>query len=93
MTALRLVSRMKRDWMQVGRRPSGICGAGLLIASRLHGFRRTQREIIQVVKVCDMTLRKRYVVPHAGKQSGACVSHDPVELPWGAVAGVQPARV
>ena len=33
---------------------------GLLIASRLHGFRRTQREIIQVVKVCDMTLRKRY---------------------------------
>jgi len=26
-TALRLVGRMKRDWMQVGRRPSGLCGA------------------------------------------------------------------
>ena len=28
MTALRLVSRMKRDWMHMGRRPSGLCGAG-----------------------------------------------------------------
>lgn len=28
MTALRLVSRMKRDWMHTGRRPSGLCGAG-----------------------------------------------------------------
>ena len=27
-TALRLVSRMKRDWMVQGRRPSGLCGAG-----------------------------------------------------------------
>jgi len=26
-TALRLVARMKRDWMQTGRRPAGICGA------------------------------------------------------------------
>jgi len=50
---------MKRDWMQVGRRPAGICGAGLLIAARLHGFRRTQREIMQVVKIGDVTLRKR----------------------------------
>ena len=36
-SALRVVSRMKRDWLQVGRRPSGICGAALLIAARLHG--------------------------------------------------------
>lgn len=27
-TALRLVSRMKRDWLSMGRRPSGLCGAG-----------------------------------------------------------------
>ena len=44
-TALRLVGRMKRDWMQVGRRPSGICGAALLIAARMHGFNRTQKEV------------------------------------------------
>ena len=59
MTALRLVSRMKRDWLQVGRRPSGICGASLLIACRMHGYRRSQREILDVVRVCDATLRRR----------------------------------
>eukprot|EP01112_Ceratiomyxa_fruticulosa_P020540 TRINITY_DN7020_c0_g1_i1.p1 TRINITY_DN7020_c0_g1~~TRINITY_DN7020_c0_g1_i1.p1 ORF type:complete len:317 (-),score=39.78 TRINITY_DN7020_c0_g1_i1:71-1021(-) len=58
-TALRLVQRMKRDWIQTGRRPSGICGASLLIAARIHGFRRTQKEIVQVVRICDVTLRKR----------------------------------
>lgn len=36
-TALRLVKSMKRDWMQTGRRPSGICGAALFIATHLHG--------------------------------------------------------
>lgn len=30
MTALRLLQRMKRDWMHTGRRPSGLCGAGRL---------------------------------------------------------------
>ena len=59
MTALRLVSRMKRDWLQVGRRPSGICGACLLIACRMHGYRRSHREILDVVRVCDSTLRRR----------------------------------
>ena len=59
MTALRLVSRMKRDWLQVGRRPSGICGACLLIACRMHGYRRSHREILDVVRVCDATLRRR----------------------------------
>lgn len=29
MTAMRLVQRMKRDWMSTGRRPSGLCGAGM----------------------------------------------------------------
>ena len=36
-TALRLVASMKRDWMQTGRRPSGICGAALYIAAHVHG--------------------------------------------------------
>uniref|UniRef100_A0A8C9M5Y3 Transcription factor TFIIB cyclin-like domain-containing protein n=1 Tax=Panthera tigris altaica TaxID=74533 RepID=A0A8C9M5Y3_PANTA len=36
MTALRLLQRMKRDWMHTGRRPSGLCGAGVaaLLAAR-----------------------------------------------------------
>ena len=60
MTAIRFVSRMKRDWMAMGRRPSGLCGAALLVASRVHNFCRTKRDIIKVVKVCESTLRKRY---------------------------------
>ena len=48
MTALRLVSRMKKDWIHFGRRPSGLCGAALLIASRLHDFSRTVCDIIKV---------------------------------------------
>ncbi len=36
-TALRLVASMKRDWIQTGRRPSGICGASLYIAAHIHG--------------------------------------------------------
>ena len=31
LTALRLVARMKRDWIVLGRRPAGICAAALLI--------------------------------------------------------------
>ncbi|KAG7461312.1 hypothetical protein MATL_G00208730 [Megalops atlanticus] len=59
MTALRLLQRMKRDWMHTGRRPSGLCGAALLVAARMHDFRRTVKDVIGVVKVCEATLRKR----------------------------------
>ena len=37
MCALRLVSRMKRDWMAQGRRPSGLCGAGRVMTGD-HSF-------------------------------------------------------
>ncbi|KAK4055952.1 transcription factor TFIIIB subunit brf1 [Microbotryomycetes sp. JL221] len=57
--AVRLVSRMGRDWMHIGRRPAGICGACLLLAARMNNFRRTIPEIVQVVKIADQTLRKR----------------------------------
>ncbi|GAB1599620.1 transcription factor IIIB 90 kDa subunit-like [Argonauta hians] len=59
MTALRLVQRMKRDWMHTGRRPSGLCGAALLVACRIFGFNRTVKNLIHVVKVCESTIRKR----------------------------------
>ncbi|EEB07993.1 transcription factor TFIIIB complex subunit brf1 [Schizosaccharomyces japonicus yFS275] len=57
--ATRLVSRMNRDWMQIGRRPAGICGACLLIAARMNNFRRSVREVVHVVKVADATIQKR----------------------------------
>uniref|UniRef100_A0AAQ4Q6H5 B-related factor 1 n=1 Tax=Gasterosteus aculeatus aculeatus TaxID=481459 RepID=A0AAQ4Q6H5_GASAC len=59
MTAMRLVQRMKRDWMHTGRRPSGLCGAALLVAAHMHDFRRTVKEVVSVVKVGETTLRKR----------------------------------
>ncbi|CAH2045728.1 unnamed protein product, partial [Iphiclides podalirius] len=59
MTALRLVQRMKRDSIHSGRRPSGICGAALLMAARLHDFSRTPADVVRIVKVHESTLRKR----------------------------------
>ncbi|XP_025833129.1 transcription factor IIIB 90 kDa subunit isoform X2 [Agrilus planipennis] len=60
-TALRLVQRMKRDSIHSGRRPSGLCGAALLMAARLHEFNRTPSDIVKIVKVHGSTLRKRLV--------------------------------
>ncbi|KAM3962438.1 brf RNA polymerase III subunit [Aphomia sociella] len=58
-TALRLVKRMQKDSIHSGRRPSGICGAALLIAARLHNFSRTPSDVVRIVKVHESTLRKR----------------------------------
>ncbi|EIE87227.1 hypothetical protein RO3G_11938 [Rhizopus delemar RA 99-880] len=57
--AVRIAQRMDRDWIVTGRRPAGICGACLLIAARMNGFRRTLREMIYVVKVAEVTIQKR----------------------------------
>lgn len=58
-TAVRLVGRMKRDWMTYGRRPNSLCGAAILIAARYHGFKRTTNQIVRAVHACDETIRKR----------------------------------
>jgi len=50
---------MSRDWMVTGRRPSGLCGAAILIAARIHGFKRTVKQIVNVVNVCDEVIRRR----------------------------------
>ena len=50
---------MNRAWLQVGRRPNGLCGAAILIAARYHGFKRTIGQIVRVVHVCQETIRKR----------------------------------
>ena len=58
-TALKLLKRMKLDWMAYGRRPSSLCGAALIIAARMHGFKRSTLEVCKKVNVCEETLRKR----------------------------------
>ncbi|XP_033338839.1 brf RNA polymerase III subunit [Megalopta genalis] len=61
MTAIRVVQRMKRDSIHSGRKPSGLCGAALLMAARLHEFNRSPTDIIKIVKVHETTLRKRLI--------------------------------
>ena len=58
-TAIRLVASMKRDWIQTGRRPSGICGAALYIATHAHGYETPKKNIVHVVKIGEHTLAKR----------------------------------
>ena len=59
LTALRLVGRMKRDWIVAGRRPAGICAAALLIAARAHGFSRQPQDVTRILRVCGMTVTSR----------------------------------
>ena len=59
LTALRLIQSFKRDWLTQGRRPAGLCGAAIRIAASFHGFRRSTRQIIGVVKVCEETIKRR----------------------------------
>ncbi|KAJ9631721.1 transcription factor TFIIIB subunit brf1 [Taxawa tesnikishii (nom. ined.)] len=57
--AMRIVKRMKRDWMVTGRHPAGLCGACIILAARMNNFRRTVREVVYIVKVADLTIAKR----------------------------------
>jgi transcription factor IIIB subunit 2 len=59
LTALRLVGRMKRDWIVAGRRPAGICAAALLIAARAHGFSRHHQDVTRILRVCGLTVNTR----------------------------------
>lgn len=58
-TAVRLVKRMAKDWMVMGRRPSGVCGAALIIAARMYNYRRNPTEVVYIVKVTTQTIQKR----------------------------------
>ncbi|KAM1385429.1 hypothetical protein FF1_031830 [Malus domestica] len=60
-TALRIITSMKRDWMQTGRKPSGLCGAALYISGHSHGLNYSKSDITRIVHVCDATLTKRLV--------------------------------
>ncbi|KAK0395108.1 hypothetical protein QR680_001121 [Steinernema hermaphroditum] len=55
----RIVQRMKRDWLTTGRRPTGICGAALLLAARSYNFNRTVNDIVRVVHISESVVRKR----------------------------------
>lgn len=58
-SSLRIITRLKKDWIVVGRRPDGICAAALLIAARAYGIDVTQDEIAQIFRIANDTIRKR----------------------------------
>lgn len=57
--AVKIIRRMKRDWLVTGRHPAGLCGACIILAARMNNFRRSVREVVFVVKVADLTIAKR----------------------------------
>eukprot|EP00252_Welwitschia_mirabilis_P026349 TRINITY_DN8639_c0_g1_i1.p1 TRINITY_DN8639_c0_g1~~TRINITY_DN8639_c0_g1_i1.p1 ORF type:complete len:666 (+),score=178.80 TRINITY_DN8639_c0_g1_i1:307-2304(+) len=60
-SALRILMSMKRDWLQTGRKPSGLCGAALYIAAHAHRINCTKTEVVSVVHICENTLTKRLI--------------------------------
>ncbi|XVF30705.1 hypothetical protein REPUB_Repub16aG0081400 [Reevesia pubescens] len=60
-TARDILASMKRDWMQTGRKPSGLCGAALYISALSHGLKCSKSDIIRVVHICEATLTKRLI--------------------------------
>jgi transcription factor IIIB subunit 2 len=61
LSSLRIVTRLKKDWIVTGRRPDGVCAAALLISARAHGFNVTQENTSQLFKIAQDTLRRRLV--------------------------------
>jgi hypothetical protein len=60
-TAMQVVRRLSRDWLQTGRRPSGITGVALYIAAHMHGLNPSMADLVKEMHICDSTLRKRLV--------------------------------
>ncbi len=58
-TSIRLIQSMNRSWIAEGRRPNGLCGAAILIAAKIHGFKRTPNQICKAVHAGEETIRKR----------------------------------
>lgn len=78
--SLRLISRMKRDWIVVGRRPNNLCGAALLIASRIVGEERGIYEIAKIVHVSVSTINKR--LKEIGDTESANLSIEEFNATW-----------
>lgn len=60
-TAMRFIQLMNRDWISVGRRPNSICGAALYLASFHHGFRVPAKDIADMVRLHEQTLKNRLI--------------------------------
>lgn len=59
--SLRIITRMKKDWIITGRRPDSICAVALTISMRCHGIVKTQTEIARTFRIQVTTLHQRIV--------------------------------
>jgi transcription initiation factor TFIIB len=58
--ATEIINEARERYVTMGKDPGGIAGAALYIAGILEDDRRTQREIAQVSRVTEVTIRNRY---------------------------------
>ncbi|MFX1538037.1 MAG: transcription initiation factor IIB [Promethearchaeota archaeon] len=58
--AIRILDNAHKKLIISGKAPSGLAAAALYIASIIEGHRTTQREVADVVKITEVTIRNRY---------------------------------
>lgn len=84
-TAAKLIQFMHRDWICMGRRPNGLCGAALLVAAQYHGVGCSAKDIADVVRITEGTIRNRLVemrrTPLALLDKASFMAADPSVLP------------
>lgn len=58
--AIEILKEAAKKGLTSGRGPTGVAAAAIYIASVLHGERRTQRDVADVARVTEVTVRNRY---------------------------------
>jgi transcription factor IIIB subunit 2 len=58
-TAIQIIKRLDRDWIQTGRKPAGVCGAALILAARIHHVEVSTDTMRKCARVCLATINKR----------------------------------
>ena len=58
-TATHIVHRLDQDWIQTGRKPSGIVGTAIMIACQMHKVPVSKDKIKEIARVCISTVNKR----------------------------------
>jgi transcription initiation factor TFIIB len=58
--AIDLLKKASKEGLTSGRGPTGVAAAAIYIASVMSGERRTQRDVADVARVTEVTVRNRY---------------------------------
>ncbi|PUA33228.1 MAG: transcription initiation factor IIB [Zestosphaera tikiterensis] len=58
--AIEILEEARKKGVTAGKDPAGLAAAAVYIAAQLHGERKTQKDIAQVIGVTEVTVRNRY---------------------------------